>query len=49
MLLRTNLAIALNDNRQKAEAKAVAEPVCRLDTAENRPTRTRLKRIGVCD
>jgi rhomboid protease GluP len=49
MLLRTNLAIALDDNRQKAEAKAVAEPVCRLDTAENRPTRTRLKRIGVCD
>jgi rhomboid protease GluP len=49
MLLRTNLAIALNDNRQKAEAKSVAEPVCRLDTAENRPTRTRLKRIGVCD
>jgi rhomboid protease GluP len=48
-LVRTNLAIALNDTQKKAEAKAIAAPVCRVDTAENRPTRTRLKRIGVCD
>jgi rhomboid protease GluP len=48
-LLRTNLAIALDDNRQKPEAKAVATPVCRLDTAENRPTRMRLKSMGLCD
>jgi Flp pilus assembly protein TadD len=49
MLLRTNLAIALSNTRQAAEAKTVAAPVCRLDTAENRSMRTRLKRIGVCD
>jgi rhomboid protease GluP len=48
-LVRTNLAIALNDAGKKAEAKEAAEPVCRLDTAENRSMRTRLKRIGVCD
>jgi rhomboid protease GluP len=48
-LLRTNLAIILNEDQQKAEAKAIAGPVCRLDAAENRPNRTRLKRIGLCD
>jgi hypothetical protein len=48
-LLRTNLAIALDDIGKRAEARAAADPVCRLDTPENRPTRTRLKRIGVCD
>jgi hypothetical protein len=48
-LVRTNLAIALSDTKQTAEAKTVAAPVCRLDTAENRSMRTRLKRIGVCD
>jgi rhomboid protease GluP len=48
-LLRTNLAIILNEDQQKADAKAIAGPVCRLDAAENRPNRTRLKRIGLCD
>jgi rhomboid protease GluP len=48
-LLRTNLAIALDDNRKKTEAKAIADPVCRVDTAENRPTRMRLKSMGLCD
>lgn len=49
MLLRTNLATALDDNRKKTEAKAVADPVCRLDTAENRPLRMRMKSLGLCD
>jgi rhomboid protease GluP len=48
-LVRTNLAIALSNTKQTAEAKTVAAPVCALDTAENRSMRTRLKRIGVCD
>jgi rhomboid protease GluP len=48
-LVRTNLAIALSNTKQSAEAKTVAAPVCALDTAENRSMRTRLKRIGVCD
>jgi rhomboid protease GluP len=48
-LVRTNLAIALSDAGKKAEAKQLAAPVCRVDTAENRSMRTRLKRIGVCD
>jgi rhomboid protease GluP len=47
-LLRTNLAIALSD-RKKAEAKTVAEPVCRLESAGNRQNRTRLTRLGLCD
>ena len=49
MKLRTNLAITLNDNQRKTEAKAIAAPVCRLDTTENRATCPRLKRIGLCD
>jgi hypothetical protein len=48
-LVRTNLATTLSNTKQTAEAKEVAAPVCRLDTAENRSMRTRLKRIGVCD
>lgn len=48
-LVRTNLAIALSDAGKKAEAKELAAPVCRVDTAENRSMRTRLKRIGACD
>jgi rhomboid protease GluP len=48
-LLRTNLAIALYGNRQTSEAKAIARPVCELTTAENRPMREPLKRIGICE
>jgi rhomboid protease GluP len=48
-LLRTNLATTLNAARQTAEAKAVAEPVCRRETAETRSLRSRLKRLGLCD
>ncbi len=48
-LLRTNLAMALYGNSQKAEARTIAAPVCRLDTAESRPMRVPLKSIGVCD
>jgi rhomboid protease GluP len=48
-MVRTNLAIALHNTQQAAEAKVVAAPVCQLDTAENKSMRTRLKRIGVCD
>jgi rhomboid protease GluP len=48
-LVRTNLAIALNSDKQSAEAKTIAAPVCRIDTAESRSMRTRLKRIGLCD
>jgi rhomboid protease GluP len=48
-LMRTNLAIALSNAKQTAEAKTIAAPVCGLDTADNRSMRIRLKRIGVCD
>jgi rhomboid protease GluP len=47
-LLRTNLAIALSHGK-KTEARAVAEPVCRLDSADMRPARMRLKSLGLCD
>jgi rhomboid protease GluP len=56
-LLRTNLAVGLyGDGRRgearagaRDEAKAIAAPVCRLDTAESRAVRTRLRRMGVCE
>jgi rhomboid protease GluP len=48
-LLRTNLAMALYGNRQTAEARTIAAPVCQLDTAESRPMRSPLKSIGICD
>jgi rhomboid protease GluP len=48
-LLRTNLAMALYGNKQKAEARTIAQSVCQLDTAESRPMRVPLKSIGVCD
>jgi rhomboid protease GluP len=48
-LLRTNLASTLNANRQTAEAKSIAEPVCRPDRAETRSLRSRLRRLGLCE
>jgi rhomboid protease GluP len=52
-MVRTNLAIAVIGNKQsadaKAEAKAIAEPVCRVESVDNRPLRTRLKRLNLCD
>ncbi len=49
VLLRTNLAMALADEKKTAEARTVAEPVCRLEVPETRSPRTRLKRLGLCD
>jgi rhomboid protease GluP len=49
MLLRTNLADALNGNRKTAEARTVAGPVCRVDSANTRSLRTRLRNLGLCD
>jgi rhomboid protease GluP len=46
--LRTNLASAILRTRP-AEARAVAEPVCRMDTPEMRTLRSSLKRKGLCD
>jgi rhomboid protease GluP len=46
--LRTNLAIALSD-AGKDEARAAAEPVCRLDAMDSRSARMRLKSLGLCD
>jgi membrane associated rhomboid family serine protease len=52
-MVRTNLAIAVIGNKQtaeaKAEAKAIAEPVCRVESVDSRPLRTRLKRLNLCD
>jgi rhomboid protease GluP len=48
-LLRINLAFAVSRSGQKTEARAIADPVCRLDAADSRPTRTRLKSAGLCD
>ncbi|MBO0751144.1 MAG: rhomboid family intramembrane serine protease [Bradyrhizobiaceae bacterium] len=48
-LLRTNLASALSAEQNTTEAKAIAEPVCRRDTAETRSLRSRLRRLGLCD
>jgi rhomboid protease GluP len=47
--LRTNLADALIGNDKRAEAKAIAEPVCRVESVDNRPLRSRLRRHGLCD
>jgi rhomboid protease GluP len=48
-LLRTNLATTLNANRQTAEAKAIAQPICQPDRAELRSLSSRLRRLGLCD
>lgn len=48
-LLRTNLALTLDGEGRKAEARAIAAPVCKLDTAGSQSMRTALKGIGACD
>jgi rhomboid protease GluP len=56
-LLRTNLAVGLYGGgpggkvtpEARAEAKEIAAPVCRLDTADSRAMRARLRRMGVCE
>jgi rhomboid protease GluP len=49
-MIRANLAIVLYGNRQTAEAKAIAAPVCRLgSTAYSKPVRVPLQSIGICE
>ncbi len=48
-MIRANLAIVLYGNRQTAEAKTVAAPVCRLGSADSKPMRVPLKNIGICE
>jgi hypothetical protein len=48
-LRQTDLAVTLNGNRPEGDARTIAAPVCRLDTAESRPTPLPLKSVGICD